>query len=155
MERTYNKVDRDAAINIIAGGDVTVICGPAGFGGLRGTLTVYYGSNSVKGFDMDFTVPDDAPVKVKVTWVDAHNHPAQVDGDTTWSSGDEEIATVTVDPTDSTIATVAAGSGALGTVEIKATADADRGSGVEQIFCTGNATVVAGQAVGGTMAPVA
>ena len=87
----------------------------------------------------------------QVTWVDAHGHPAVVDGATVWTSGDPTIVQVTVDAADSTKATVAVVGGMLGTVQVSASADADIGSGTQTIVATGNVTVVAGTAVAGTI----
>lgn len=99
-----------------------------------------------------FNLPDDKAVAVQVFYVDAHNHPAVVDGAVTWSSSDETIATVTVDPADSTKARVAAGAG-LGQVQITAKADADLGAGIRELLTMLDVTVVAGEAVSGVIQP--
>lgn len=106
----------------------------------------------VKG-DLMFTLPDDKKVAVKVSYVDAHNHPAKVDGEVTWLSSDDSIATVTVDPADSSKASIAAAD-ELGQVQITAHADADLGTGLREIITTLDVEVVAGEAVRGTIQPV-
>ena len=101
---------------------------------------------------MAYTLPDDHQVEVQVSYVDSKGHPAQVDGDVTWQSSDEAIATVEVDSTDSTMATVTPSTD-LGQAQISCTADADLGEGVKEITSTFDVSVVAGEAVAGTITP--
>lgn len=102
--------------------------------------------------DLMFTLPDDKKVTVKVSYVDAHGHPAKVDGNVTWSSSDENVALVTP-ATDSSQADITPNTN-LGQVQITAKADADLGTGVREIITTLDVEVVAGDAVRGVIAPV-
>jgi hypothetical protein len=106
-----------------------------------------------KGPNMAYTLANDKEIKVQVTYEDAKGNPAAVDGDVMWDTSDAEIAGVEVDPADSTKATVTPGD-SLGNAQITATADADLGSGVTEIVCTMDLTVVAGTAVVGRITPV-
>jgi hypothetical protein len=106
-----------------------------------------------KGPSMAYTLPDDRVVKVQVSYLDAKGHPATVDGDVEWDTSDTAIISIEVDPDDSTIATVVPVD-SLGQAQVSATADADLGSGVTEIVCTMDITVVGGQAVVGTITPV-
>jgi len=84
-----------------------------------------------------------------VSWVDASGNPAQVDGPTTWASSDPTTVSVTADGTDST---KSSGTGlVVGTAQITASVDADLGSGVRTITAMGDITVIAGEAVAGTI----
>lgn len=69
-----------------------------------------------------------------------------------WASSEDAIATATVDPDDSAICTISSVS--LGTAQISATADADLGDGTRSLVCTLDVTVVAGEAVAGTIFPI-
>jgi len=104
---------------------------------------------------MAYNLPDGMQIEVQIAYVDAGGNPATVDGNVAWSSSDAAIATVmaVAGSTQQMQATVAA-PGALGQAQITATADADLGSGVQNIMTTFDVTVVAGQAVAGTITPV-
>jgi len=102
---------------------------------------------------MAYTLPNDKQVTVQVTYEDAKGNPATVDGEVTWASSDEDIATVEVDDTDSTKAVITPGD-TLGNSQITATADADLGAGVREIICTMDLTTVAGEAVVGRISPL-
>jgi uncharacterized protein YjdB len=106
-----------------------------------------------KGPYMAYTLPNDKQVTVQVTYEDAKGNPATVDGEVTWASSDEDIATVEVDDTDSTKAVITPGD-TLGNSQITATADADLGAGVREIICTMDLTTVAGEAVVGRISPL-
>jgi hypothetical protein len=108
---------------------------------------------TAKGDVMAYKLPDDKQAKVQVAYVDAKGHPASVDGDVTWSSSNEGVALVQVDPADSTIATVVPGD-QLGQVQVTATADADLGAGVTELVTLMDVEVIGGQAVAGTITPV-
>jgi hypothetical protein len=123
--------------------------------GARVTLTFAGFKVTAWGEDMAYTLPDRHQVQVRIDYVDADGNPATVDGDVAWASSDETIATVTVDAGDSQLATVAAATGGtIGQVQITATADADLGEGTREIISTMDVTVVAGEAVAGTITPV-
>jgi hypothetical protein len=123
--------------------------------GARMTLTYAGFKVTAWSDEMAYTLPDRHQVQVRIDYVDADGNPATVDGDVTWSSSDDTIATVTVDPGDSQLATVAAATGgSLGQVQITATADADLGEGTRELVTTMDVTIVAGEAVAGTITPV-
>jgi hypothetical protein len=108
---------------------------------------------TARGENMAYTLPDGNAVKVKISYVDAQGNPARVDGAVEWSSSDTGIATVQVDPNDTSLATVAA-SGTIGQVQVVAKADADLGAGVRELVTMMDVEVIAGEAVAGTIAPV-
>lgn len=100
-----------------------------------------------------YTLSADMAVKMQVSYVDASNNPATVDGPVQWSSSDSTIATVAVDPNDSTIVTVSP-VGPVGQVQVTAIADADLGAGVTNLTTISDISIVAGQAVTGSIEPV-
>jgi hypothetical protein len=116
------------------------------------TLTYDQFTVTAKG-DVMFTLPDDKKVAVKVSYADARGKPAKVDGAVMWSSSDDTIATVVVDPADSTKATVSAADN-LGQAQITAKADADLGAGTRELLTLLDVEVVGGEAVKGTIEPV-
>jgi hypothetical protein len=108
---------------------------------------------TVKGMaPIMYTLPDDKQVEVQVAYVDAKGHPASVDGEVDWTTSDQAICNIAVNPDDSTkvMLTPAAN---LGTAQITATADADLGEGVTEIITILDVQIVGGQAVSGTIAP--
>ena len=117
-------------------------------------LSITYGPITItaKG-DIMFTLPVDDAVKMQVTYVDAEGNPAKVDGPITWASSDETLAEVEVDSVDSSIVTVTP-VGPTGQVQITATADADLGDGVRELITVCDISLVAGEAVAGTIQPV-
>jgi hypothetical protein len=118
-------------------------------------VTLKFGPITVKarGADMAFTLPVDMQVKVAVSYVDSEGNPATVDGDVEWASSDAAIAAVVADP-DNSFEAVVRPTTTLGQVQITATADADLGDGVRELITLMDVTVVAGEAVAGTIAPV-
>jgi hypothetical protein len=100
---------------------------------------------------MAYNLPIDKQVQVAVQWLDSRGNPAAVDGAVSWESSDETIAGVSVG-TDTSTAVIIPGSN-LGTAQISASADADLGEGVVEVICTLDVSVVAGQAVSGTISP--
>jgi len=118
-------------------------------------VTVRYGNFTLtaKGDKMAYSLPVMHSVGVKVSYVDAHGNPATVDGDVTWASSDASIAQVTADAADSTQATITSGS-SVGQAQVTATADADLGTGVRELITLLDVTVLAGEAVAGTIEPV-
>jgi hypothetical protein len=136
-------------------GGTLKILEPEARAGARVTLSYAGFKVTAWSEDMTYTLPDRHQVQVRIDYVDADNNPATVDGDVTWSSSDSNIATVTVDPSDSQLATVAAATGGtIGQVQITATADADLGEGTREIITTMDVEIVAGEAVAGTITPV-
>ena len=102
---------------------------------------------------MAYTLPVDYGVKVQVAYVDGHGNPAMVDGPVQWASSDTTIAEVIADTSDSQNAMVQA-KGVVGQVQISVTADADLGVGVRNIVTLMDVSVIAGEAVAGTITPV-
>jgi hypothetical protein len=117
-------------------------------------VTARYGAFVVKGEgNMAFTLPVGMQVQVQVGYADAAGNVATVDGDVVWTSSDDNIATVTVDPSDSTMCTISATQG-VGAAQVTATADADMGAGTTSLVTLLDLTVVAGEAVAGTISIV-
>jgi len=101
---------------------------------------------------MAYTLMVDYGLNVTVAYTDKYGNPAQVDGDVVWASSDDNIATVEADGTNSLNATVKAQT-KTGQAQITATADADLGEGVRNLVTLMDVTVVAGEAVAGTISP--
>lgn len=118
-------------------------------------VTIAYAGFTVKteGDKVMYTLPADHTVRMQVAYVDAAGNPAAIDGDVAWSSSDEAVAAVETDAADSTICTVRP-MGATGNVQVLATCDADLGSGVRELITTADISIVAGEAVAGTIQPV-
>jgi hypothetical protein len=108
---------------------------------------------TARGDDMAYKLPNDMVVRCQVSYVDAKGNPAQVDGEVTWDSSNQTIATVKVDSGDSSQVVVTP-AGNIGQAQISATADADLGEGTTELITTMDIEVVAGSAVAGTIAPV-
>jgi len=134
------------------GGTIKLITEPSKAGAY---LTLRYQGLEVKakGDFMAYKLPDDKKVGVQISYVDSKGNPAVVDGDVAWTSSDESIVTVTVDPSDSTKASVAA-VGPIGQAQINAVADADLGDGIRNIQTLFDVEVISGEAVAGTITPV-
>jgi hypothetical protein len=101
---------------------------------------------------MAYTLMVDYSVKVTVAYVDSYGNPARVDGDVAWASSDDTIAVVFTDSTNSLNAIVQAQT-KTGQAQVTATADADLGEGVRSLVTLMDVTVVAGEAVAGTITP--
>jgi hypothetical protein len=102
--------------------------------------------NKVKGVDyMALTLTDTQKVTATVAPKDKHGHPAAVEGVPLWETTDPTVATVT--PSEDGLSCVIAANGALGTCQVKVTADADLGEGVTPLTGLLDLEVVAGAAV--------
>src|SRR5262249_6150698 len=108
---------------------------------------------TAKGEIMAYTLASRMQAHVQVAYVDASGNPAVVDGDVVWGSSDANVVTVTVDAADSTKATVGA-VGPIGQVQVAGRVAADLGRGVRTVVTPMDVTVVAGEAVSGTISPV-
>jgi hypothetical protein len=108
---------------------------------------------TARGNKMAYTLPIDKFIEVQIAYVDSHGNPAVIDGSVSWASSNPAALAVTVDPNDSTQATVTP-QGALSSAQVVATADADLGAGIRQIITTLDITLVAGEAVAGTISVV-
>lgn len=104
-----------------------------------------------KGDNMAYTLPADHEVTVQVTYTDAAGNPATVDN-IAWASDPPSIINALVDPTDGSILTITP-VGPAGNAQVTATADVDLGEGVKPLVTTMDVTIVAGEAVAGTIAP--
>lgn len=119
-------------------------------------LTFRYGAGfsiTAKGTAMATTLPVGQRIHVAVAYKDSGGNAATVDGPVGWDSSNDAIATVTVDPGDSKLATVAAG-GTVGSAQISCTADADLGAGVRSLVTLLDVTTVPGEAVAGVISVV-
>jgi hypothetical protein len=117
-------------------------------------VTLRYDGFTIKarGDEMSYTLPADKQVHMQVAYVDANGNPAAVDGAVAWDSSNDTIVTVEADSTDSTKVTVRA-AGKVGNAQVTAIADADLGAGVRELTTTMDVSVVAGEAVAGTITP--
>jgi hypothetical protein len=118
-------------------------------------LTIRYERFIIKvgGPSVVYTLAVDHKVGMQVSYVDVHGNPAAVDGPVVWTASDATLATVTVEAADSTICTVTP-LGPVGQVQVTATADVDLGTGVKQLVTNADISLVAGEAVSGTIQPV-
>ena len=99
------------------------------------------------------TLPIMMKLALQVAYVDAGGNPAKVDGDVAWASSDPTVVAITVDPDDSTMCTITSTDN-IGQAQITATADADLGTGVRSLVTLADVSVIAGEAVAGTISPV-
>jgi hypothetical protein len=99
--------------------------------------------------DVMYTMPILYQVALQVSYVDAGGNPASVDT-VTWNSSNSNIVTFTVDTTDQTKCTIQS-TNTVGSSQITATADVDLGAGVKNIVSLLDVSVVAGEAVAGTI----
>jgi len=108
---------------------------------------------------MSYTLPTDKMVQLQISYVDSKGNPATVDGAVVWDSSDEDIAHLDpVVPTpqgaaENGVVMLVPGS-KIGNCQISAKADADLGDGVRELVTMMDVTVVGGEAVAGTIAPV-
>ncbi|RXG91594.1 hypothetical protein [Bradyrhizobium zhanjiangense] len=124
---------------------------PRGFSYIRIAFEQF--AITVESEHVMYTLPMDHHVSMQVTYTDAKGNPATVDGEVTWASSDASIASVQVDPGDSSICTVWP-VGTIGQAQITATADADLGDGVRELITTADVEIVAGEAVAGSIQPL-
>lgn len=123
--------------------------------GITAYLEVQFQNFTLKGkAPMAFQLPVDKMIKVQVSYTDKKGNPAQVDlASMVWGSSDQNIVTATEDPDDPTTAVVA-GASTLGNAQVNVTADADLGEGVRNLVTTMDVTVIAGEAVAGSIQPI-
>jgi hypothetical protein len=148
-------VDQNVNLNISFGSPLEIVLASEPGPSISSVLEITYRGFTiiVEGDYIVYTLPADHEVKMQVAYVDAGGNPAKVDGDVQWMSSDESLATVAVDPSDSTIVTVTP-VGPVGQVQVTARADADLGAGVKALVTTSDITIEAGEAVTGTISPV-
>lgn len=106
-----------------------------------------------QGGHVMYTLPADHIVQMQVSYTDAAGNPAEIDGAVTWTSSDEAVLMVEPDAGDDTICTVRP-AGPAGNAQVVATCDADLGTGTRELITTADISVVAGEAVAGTIQPV-
>lgn len=103
---------------------------------------------------MTFVMTNKKPATVKAEFYNAAGDPAHVQGDVSWASSDETIATVVANRPDTSEATVTP-VGPSGSFTIEAAADADVGEGVRRLSVQLPSQVVGGgAAVSGSITPV-
>ena len=100
-----------------------------------------------------YTMPIQYGVELQVAYVDAGGNPAKVDGAVSWQSSDTSIVSVQVDAADTTKCSITSGQN-VGQAQVSATADADLGTGTRNLVTLLDVTIVAGEAVAGTITPV-
>jgi hypothetical protein len=122
-------------------------------GGCRVTVRHNGFTITAWGENMAYTLGADQQVILQVEYVDANGNAATVDGPVQWDSSNPTIVTVTADAADDMRALVQA-VGPVGNAQITATADADLGEGTRTLVTPMDVTVVAGEAVTGTITPV-
>lgn len=118
-------------------------------------VTVWYEGFeiTVEGSYIMYTLAVDHFVQMQVSYVDAGGNPATVDGPVVWSVSDTTLLTAVADTTDSTLVTITP-VGPVGQVQLTATADADLGAGTKSLITVADISLVAGEAVAGTINPV-
>ena len=115
---------------------------------------------TLTGGHMAYTLPSGKMVTLKISYKDAKGNPAKIDGLVQWESTDPRVISIhPVEPTaenpnaDKSLA-LAVTEQVIGTVQIKARADADLGEGVKELITLLDMEHVAGEAVTGTIEPV-
>ena len=98
-----------------------------------------------------YNLPADHTVTMQVSYVDGAGNPAKVDGEVTWFTANEELATIEVDANDGTICKVIPKK--AGRTQVSARADADLGEGVRELLTVCDIMIVAGEAVAGSIQP--
>lgn len=104
---------------------------------------------TAQGNQMAYTLPIDRMITVQVAYLDSGGNPAPVQA-VAWSASNDTLLTVAPDANDDTTCAVTP-IGPLGSCQVVATADADLGAGVTNVLTTLDITLVAGEAVVGTI----
>lgn len=99
---------------------------------------------------MAYTLPVGQLINVEVEYVDSGGNAARVDGEIEWTTSNDQIAQLVVDEQDSSMCRILAVND-TGDVQVTATADADMGDGIREIITLLDLTVVAGEAIAGTI----
>ena len=120
---------------------------------IKGRLTITHNNLRFTGENVMYTLPVDHVISMEVSYIDAAGNPANVDGEVAWQCSDDALATLDLDPSDSSIVKVTP-VGAAGQIQVTATADADLGAGVRNIITVCDIELVAGEAVAGTIQPL-
>jgi len=144
----------DNNITLTLGGSINLVLNqPTPEGVCFVTVTYERFTITAKGDKMAYTLAVDKQIGVQVAYTDSRGNPASIDGAVTWDGEPANLVTVTVDPQDSTKATVVP-TGPVGNCQVTATADADLGAGTRNVVTLMDVTLVAGEAVIGTITPV-
>src|SRR4029077_10298507 len=114
-------------------------------------LSVWYEQFKITGEALMYTLPVDHFVLMQISYTDAAGNPAKIDGEVTWTSSDESVATVQVDAADSSIVRVLPV--VVGQMQVRASADADLGTGVRKLLTVADIEIVAGEAIAGSIQP--
>jgi hypothetical protein len=110
-------------------------------------LTVYTARS-----DVMYTMPVLYAVNLAVAYVDAGGNPATVDS-VVWASSNNAVVTIQPDTVDQTKCNIAS-TGTVGTAQVTATADVKMGPEVKNLVSLLDVTVIAGEAVAGTISTV-
>jgi hypothetical protein len=102
-------------------------------------------TNTIKGDLNMLVLTDTQEVDLAIKPLDRKGRLAQVDGVPEWTSSDPTIAKVT--PSEDGLSAVVAATDNLGSVQIRVTADADLGEGVELITGILDLEIAGGKAV--------
>jgi hypothetical protein len=100
-----------------------------------------------------FVMPIGYYIDLQVSYVDSAGNPAVVDGPVSWASSDEALVTAVVDAADSSKCRMTSLQ-TVGQAQVTATADADLGTGVRSLVTLMDVSIVAGEAVAGTINPI-
>ena len=95
------------------------------------------------------TITVDQKIPFTIAFVDSAGNPARVDGPVAVETSDPAVATIENLAADGLSGEVIAQ--AVGTVQVRATGDADLGGGVRPVLLTGDVEVVSGEAVAGSI----
>ena len=117
----------------------------APIGNIEWTI-IFQSGFKIRGNVMSFVLPDDKNAALSITPVDAHGHPAVVEGVPVWSVSDETLLTL-VTAEDGMSATISA-VGPLGSAQVNVVADADVGEGNVPITGILDIEIAAGTAAG-------
>ncbi len=102
-------------------------------------------TNTIKGDLKMLIITDSQQCDLAIKPIDRKGKPAQVDGVPVWASSDVTIATV--EPAADGLSALVKAADNLGPVQISVTADADLGTGIENITGVLDIEVAAGKAV--------
>src|SRR4029077_14001775 len=115
-------------------------------------LSVWYEQFKITGDALMYTLPVDHFVLMQISNTDAAGNPARIDGEVTWTSSDESVVTVQPDAVDSTIVRVLPVT--VGQMQVRASADANLGTGVRNLLTVADIEIVAGEAIAGSVQPL-
>jgi hypothetical protein len=123
-------------------------------------VTAIHNGFTVKGIgNMAYQMSVATKIELGVTYVDANNNPASVDGPVDWTVSDSTLGTIQPVtplppgyPENGVIMFVPVGP--TGQVQVTASADVDMGAGVKPLATLLDINLLAGEAVAGTISPI-